>query len=132
MRFRRWVGWLAVAAIMLHTVTIARHNVILFQTIPNELAALVGFEPGAICHVDSEADGDGQAQDLPGKRQNGTPKPCPICQGFASAHALQANDTPCLRIPQTISLGALLPQEPDLPPVARVFLPLTHGPPSRA
>jgi hypothetical protein len=132
MRFRRWVGWLAFAAIMLHTVTVARHNVILFQAIPNELAVLAGFEPGAICHVDSEADKDGKTPGFPGDRQNSSSKPCPICQGFASVHALQTSETAYCRITQAVSLSVALPEEPDIAPSARVFLPLTHGPPSLA
>lgn len=132
MRFRRWVGWLAIAAIMLHTATVARHNVIVFQAIPNELAALAGFEPGAICQVGSEADKNGQAQGLPGNGQGGKSKSCPICLGFASAHALQASEMPCLRIPRAIYLTASVPQEPDRAPPAKGSLPPTRGPPSLA
>jgi hypothetical protein len=130
MRCRRWISWLAVAAILLHTATVARHNVIRFQAIPAELAALAGFEPGFICHIDdSEADEAGQAQALPGKDQGGVSKPCPVCLGLASAHALPASDAPALRVPQTIVAADFILQDPGLAPAVRFSHPLNRGPP---
>ncbi|MGO9484297.1 MAG: DUF2946 family protein [Rhodomicrobium sp.] len=130
MRFRRWVGWIAVAAILLHAATVARHNVILFQAIHAQLASQQGLETGVICHLAAE---DGKAQGLPGKDQGGFAKPCPICLGLAaSAHALPASAAPPLRVPQTILAAAFVPQDPQLASAARVSLPSNRGPPSLA
>ncbi len=132
MDFRRWVSWLAVAAILLHTATVARHNVIRFEAIPNELALLTGFETSVICHVDSEAGDNGAAQGLPGKDQGGTSKPCPVCLGLASVHALTASHSPALRVPQAVFIARLAPQHLQAAPAVRLSLPLTRGPPSIA
>jgi hypothetical protein len=132
MRIRRWVGWLAVAAIMLHAATIARHNVIRFQAIAAELAASTGFAPAAICYVASEADGSGPAPAVPGDGQDGTSKPCPICLGLASAHALPASEAPAPRVPHTLFVPRFVPQKLELAPSVRLFLPPTRGPPSIA
>ncbi len=70
------------------------------------------FETGVICHVDSEAGDNGAAQRLPGKDQGGTSKPCPVCLGLASAHALTASDTPVLRVPQAVFVARFVPQAP--------------------
>ena len=132
MDFRRWVSWLAVAAILLHAGTVARHNVIRFLAIPDELALLAGVETSVICHVDSEAGDSGTAQGSPGKNQGGTSKPCPICLGMASAHALTANDAPAPRVAQAVSAVRFVPQKPRLAPTGRVSLPSNRGPPSIA
>jgi hypothetical protein len=131
MYFRRWVSWLAVAAILLHTGTVARHNVIRFEAIPNELAQLAGFETGVICHVDSESGDNGAAQG-PGHDQGGTSKPCPVCLGLASVHALTATDAPALRVPQAVFIARLAPQDHEAAPPVRLSLPPTRGPPSIA
>ena len=132
MGFRRWVNWLAVAAILLHAGTVARHNLIRFEAIPNELALLAGFDTGAICHVDSAPGDNGAAQGLPGNDQGGTPKPCPICLGMATAHALTASDAPILRVPQAVFVVRFAPQAPRLAPTGRISLPSNRGPPSIA
>ncbi len=132
MGFRRWVGWLAVAGILLHAATIARHNVVRFHAIPAELAALAGFDQGIICHVDSEAGANGSDQGLPSKDQDRTSKPCPICLGLASAHALTASDAAVLRIPQAFFVAHVAFPKLELLPAARYSLPLTRGPPSAA
>ena len=132
MDFRRWVSWLAVAAILLHAGTVARHNVIRFEAIPNELALLAGFDAGVICHTDSETVDNGTAQGLPGKDQGGTFKPCPVCLGLASVHALTASGTPVLRLPQAVYIARLSPQNHEAAPAVRLSLPPTRGPPSIA
>ena len=132
MDFRRWVSWLAVAAILLHATTVARHNVIRFEAIPNELALLAGFETGVICHADGETGDNGTAQRLPGEDHGGTSKPCPVCLGLASAHALTANDTPVLRVPRAVFIARLAPQDLEALPPVRLSLPPTRGPPSIA
>ena len=132
MNFRRWVSWLAVAAILLHTATVARHNLIRFEAIPNELALLAGFESGVICHVDSEAGDNGAAQELPGKDHGGTSKPCPVCLGLASVHALTASHAPVLRVPQAVFIARIVPQNHETAPAVRLSLPPTRGPPSIA
>ncbi len=129
MGFRRWVSWLAVAAILLHAATIARHYVIRYEAIPAELAA-ASFDLTAFCHAASEADGNGSDQGTPG--QNGPSKPCPICQGAASAHALTASETPALDLPRAVFVERLVPPSIKLVPAARYSLPLTRGPPSVA
>jgi len=132
MRIRRWVGLLAVAAILLHAVALARHNVIRFQAIAAELAASTGFAPAAICYVAVEADSDGPAPAVPGDGQDGPSKPCPICLGLISAHALSTSEAPAPRIPTAVSFVRFIPQKLELAPTARLFLPPTRGPPSIA
>ncbi len=129
MGFRRWVSWVAVAAILLHTVTIARHYVILLEVIPLELAA-GSFDPAAFCHTASEADGKGSDQGAPG--QNGSSKPCPICQGAASAFALTASEAPEPDLPRAVFVERLVLPSVELVPAARYSLPLTRGPPRLA
>lgn len=133
MRFRRWVSWVAIAGILLHAATIARHNAVMYRAIAVEVASpLRGFDPGAICHVDSEADDNGTAQGLPGQDKGGVSKPCPVCLGLASVHALPASEAPSLRVPQTVYIAGFVPQVLELAPAGRHSLPLTRGPPSLA
>ncbi len=132
MRLRRWVSWVAVAGMLLHAITLARHNVILHQALPYELETLLALEAGVICHVDSEADEDGKAQKLPGKDQGRVSKPCPVCLGVASAHALPASEAPALRFPQTVVTLAFVSRHPQLLPAAAVRFPSNRGPPSIA
>ena len=129
MRFRRWVNWLAVAAILLHAGTVARHNVIRFEAISNELALLAGFDTGLVCHVDSEAGDTSAGEGLPGKGQGSTSKPCPICLGMATAHALTASDTQILRLPQAVFVVRTVPQNDEAAPPVRLSLPPTRAPP---
>ncbi len=130
MRFQRWVSWLAVAAILLHAATVARHNVIQFQAIPVGLASSAILDPGIICHADSEADESGNARTLPGKSPSPAPKPCPVCLGLASIHALPASEGPSLRVPQTVLAAAFVRPGLALAPAVRLSLPLTRGPPT--
>jgi hypothetical protein len=132
MRFRRWVNWLAVAAILLHAGTIARHNVIRFQAIPNELALPTGFGAATLCHVGNVASHASAGEALPGKGQGSTSKPCPICLGMATAHALTASDTQILRVPQAVFVVRTVPQNDEAAPPVRLSLPPTRGPPSIA
>ncbi len=132
MRSRRWVGWLAVAAILLHAATIARHNVIRFQVIAAELAAPRGIDPVAICYVVSEAHGSSLAPAVPGDRQDRTSKPCPICLGLVSAHALPASEALALPVAQAFSVTRFIPQKLEPVPSARLSLHRTRGPPSAA
>jgi hypothetical protein len=129
MSIRRWVSWLAVAAILLHSVTIARHYVIRFEAVPIELAA-ASFDAAALCHLESEADGNGSDRGTPG--QNGPSKPCPICLGAACAHALTAAEAPTASLPRAVFAERLVPPSIELVPAARFSLPLTRGPPSIA
>ena len=132
MRSRRWHCFLAVAAILLHAAAIARHNVIRFEAIPNELALLAGFDASVICHTDSETGDNGAAQGLPGKDQGGTSKPCPVCLGLAFVHALTPSGAPVLRLPQAVYAARLSPQNHEAAPAVRLSLPPTRGPPSIA
>jgi hypothetical protein len=132
MRFRRWIGRLAVAVVLLHAATVARHNVIQFNAIAAELASPASFEPGAICHVDSGTDTGAKAQTLPGENREHGPKPCPICLGFASAHALSAGEAVSLPAPRAVLIAVSIPEEPTLEPAGRFSFPLSRGPPSLA
>ena len=129
MGFRRWIGWLAVAAILLHAATVARHHVVQFRAASAEVAS-AAFELGLICHVDGDADGNGQS--LPGKDRNSPSKPCPVCLGLASAHALPASDAPALRVPQAVTQMVSAPLQAVRTTASRFLLPLTRGPPSLA
>lgn len=119
---------IAVAAMLLHAVTLARHNVIRYQAIPTEAALLLALDAGVICHVDGEA--DGKTQGLPGKAPGGAAKPCPICLGFASAHALPASEAPAPRVPQTVIADAFISRDNEPAPPVRFRLPPNRGPPS--
>jgi hypothetical protein len=130
MRIRRWVNWLAVAAILLHAGTVARHNVIRFEAIPNELAQPAGFDTAFLCHVESAAGDNGASQGLPGKDQGGTSKPCPVCLGLASVHALTTTDAPDLRVPQAVFIARLAPQDLHAAPPVRLSLPPKRAPPN--
>ncbi len=124
MRSRRWVSWIAIAGMLLHAATIARHNVILFkQTALAQVAASTEvFAPGALCH------GGGPVQKSPA----GAPKPCPICLGLASAHGLPASEVPVLRVPQTVIALAFIPGDRQPAQPAGVRFPPNRGPPSIA
>ncbi len=131
MHLRRYISWVAVAGILLHAVTLARHNVIQYQAFSTQAALLQAFDAGIICHVDSDADDDGKAQGLPGKDQERTSKPCPVCFGFASANAaLPASEAPALRVPQTVIADAFISHDNDPAPPAGFRLPPNRGPPS--
>jgi len=131
MRLRRCISWIAVAGILLHAVTLARHNVIQYQAFSTQAALLQALDAGIICHIDSDADEDGKAQGLPGKDQGRTSKPCPVCFGFASANAaLPASEAPALRVPQTVIADAFISRDNRPAPLARFRLPPNRGPPS--
>jgi Protein of unknown function (DUF2946) len=130
MHLRRWIGWLAVAAILLHTGTVARHNVVMYQKLSAALAAGAAFEAGLICHVESSTDGDEQS--LPGDGGSSPSKPCPVCLGLASAHALPTSDAPALSTPQIAVHRVSVPREIERAPASRFSLPLTRGPPNLA
>jgi hypothetical protein len=132
MRIRRWVGLVTVAALLLHAVTLARHNVIRFQAIAAELAAPTGLNLAAICYVAVEADSDGPAPAIPGDGQDGTSKPCPICLGLIPVHALPTSEAPAPRIPVPVFVARFIPQKLELAPAVRFSLPPTRGPPSIA
>jgi hypothetical protein len=129
MRLRRWISWIAVAAILLHTAAISRHSLILFQAASAEIATAAA-DAGFICHTDASASENGWAQELPGKNKDSPSKPCPICLGLASAHALTASEAPVLRVPQAVFQKAAVPQETEHGAAASFLLPLTRGPPS--
>ena len=132
MRFRRWVNWLAVAAILLHAGTVARHNIIRFEAIPNELTLPAGFGAATLCHAGSGAIDASAGEGLPGKGQGSTSKPCPICLGMATAHAFTASNTPILRVPQAVFVVRAVAQSDEAAPPVRISLPPTRGPPSIA
>jgi hypothetical protein len=132
MRFRRWVNWLAVAAILLHAGTVARHNVIRFEAIPNELALLASFDTTNLCHAGSGTSDDRAGEGLPGKGQGSTSKPCPICLGMATAHALTASDTPMPRDPRAVFVVRFVSPAPRFARTGRISLPSNRGPPSIA
>jgi hypothetical protein len=130
MRFRRWVSWLAVAAVLLHAATIARHSVIQFNAAAAELASLAGFEPEVICHLGAEL--DAQAPALPGKGDERPAKPCPVCLGLASAHALPASSAAPLPLPRVASETVRVTQVLSLEQAGRLSFPPNRGPPSLA
>jgi hypothetical protein len=132
MRFWRWVNWLAVAAILLHTGTVARHNVIRFEAIPAELALLADFGAATLCRASNLASDASASEAVPGKGQGSTSKPCPICLGMATAHALTASYTLILRVPQAVFVVRAVPQNDEAAPPVRLSLPPTRGPPSIA
>jgi hypothetical protein len=132
MRFRRWVNWLAVAAILLHAGTVARHNVIRFEAIPNELTFLAGFGAATLCRASNVASDASTGEGLPGKGQGSTSKPCPICLGMATAHALTASDTLILRVPEAVFVVRTVPRNDEAAPPLRLSLPPTRGPPGIA
>jgi hypothetical protein len=125
MYLRRWISWLAIAAILLHTATIAGHGVIMFNRAAAEVTA-AALEAGLICHVE----GDGLA--LPGNGQGGPSKPCPICLGLASAFALHDSGAPVLHVPRFAALAAPAAYGPALKSSHGLYLPLSRGPPSLA
>jgi hypothetical protein len=131
MRSRRWISWIAVAAILLHTAAISRHSLILFQAASAEIATATA-DAGFICHTDASVSENGWAQELPGKNKGSPSKPCPICLGLASAYALTASEAPVFRVPQAVFQKVALPQEAEHGTAASFLLPLTRGPPSLA
>jgi len=127
MRLRRWIGWLAVAAILLHTATVARHSIIMFNSATAEVTA-AALEAGVICHFEADADSDGQG--LPGKNQGSPSKPCPICLGMSSAFALHVCGAPSLSVPQITVTAAPAAFETVLASSPRRLLQLSRAPPS--
>ena len=119
MSLRRWIGWLAVAAMLLHAGAVSRHNLIMFEKVAAQFSANAAFDAGQICHID--ADASGNTKSLPGKDGNGPQKPCPICLGLASAHALQSSEVLLLRVPHSVYLREALPQEAERSPAAKFF-----------
>jgi hypothetical protein len=130
MGLRRWIGWLAVAALLLHAGTFSRHNVILFDKAVAQVAASTAFAAGQICHTD--ADSSGANQGLPGNDGNNPQKPCPICLGLASAFAAPASEAPLLNVPQAVTLRVSIPIEIERTLASRFILPLTRAPPAIA
>jgi hypothetical protein len=131
MRLRRWISWIAVAAILLHTATIARHNLILLQAASAEIATAASAA-GLICHTDASSGDNAQTQGLPGPDKGNPSKPCPICLGLASAYALTASDAPVLPVPQAVFQKVAPPRETGHGAGTSFLLPHTRAPPSLA
>jgi hypothetical protein len=132
LRLWRWSSWLAVAALLLHTGTVARHSVIQIQAAQARFAQFAALEAGIICHIETGTDDGGPVQSLPGKNGSGTAKPCPVCLGLASAYALSASEAPQLRVPLAHLVSEPLPQGPELARAAWLSRPPNRGPPSSA
>ena len=115
---------------LLHAGATSRHNLIMFEKVAAQFSANAAFAAGLICHID--ADASGNTKSLPGKDGSSPQKPCPICQGLASAHALQSSEVPFLRVPYSVYLREDVPQEAGQAPAARFSLPPTRAPPSLA
>jgi hypothetical protein len=113
---------------LLHAGATSRHNLIMFEKVAAQFSADAAVAASLICHVDTDAAGN--AQSLPGKDGNNPQKPCPICLGLASAHALQTGEAPLLRVPDPVYLKASVAQEAERTPAARFSLPHTRAPPS--
>ena len=133
MRSRRWIGWIAIAGVLLHAATVARHQVVLFEQAASPLKTAGGAsspEAGIVCHMGAAAPEDGKAKPLPEKSPEGGTKPCPICLGFASAYALPGAEAPRLRVPLRVIALAFIPR--DGPPASptKLRLPSNRGPPS--
>jgi Protein of unknown function (DUF2946) len=115
---------------LLHAATVARHHLVQYEAISAQAALQQALDAGLICHIDSDADEDDAAQALPGKAPGGAAKPCPVCLGLASAHALPASEAPALRVPQTVAAAAFVSPDREPAPPARFRLPPNRGPPS--
>jgi len=134
MRLRRWVSLIAVAGMLLHAATIARHHVIQFNHVfaAQAASAAEARRTAGICHEESPAQEDGKAQGQSGKSPGGAAKPCPICLGLASAHAVSASEPPVLRVPQAVISLAFAFHDRQAAPPARLRFPPNRGPPSIA
>ena len=121
MQFKRWVSWIAVAGILLHAGTVARHNLMRFDPLA---------KAGVLCTVTLAEAGD--AQKLPAKVPANRAKTCPVCMGLVSAHALPPSEAPALRVPQTLMALAFLPQVWQSEPQSAFRLPSNRGPPAIA
>lgn len=129
MRSRRWVTWAAIACMLMHAVTLVRHDLILIHaaSVPPLNVSADDFDSAAICHGAGPAQDEGEGQKPPKKSPNG----CPICLGVASTAALPASEAPALPAPLAFELasGSVYVQPA---PAERFHLPSNRGPPSDA
>lgn len=127
MSWRRWIGCLALAGVIVHAVALARHNAFALGKALAELHDIVGdlgSDLQVICSAANAADTPATTTGTPAPR--GSNHDCPICAGLASAHALAAVDSAVVRPPRPLLAGAFAEQD------QRVSIQKRLRPPSRA
>jgi hypothetical protein len=134
MRRRIWISWVVVAAVLMHAVLLARHDVFMFKaTLRLVDAAAINPEdipPGDICHSQAGgAESSGKPKSppsTPGK----SPSRCPICLALVAAFAVSPSTPTAPRPQQTsVHVAFLLPQ-PRIPEFQKYRSPPNRGPPA--
>ncbi len=125
---------MVVAAVLIHAVVLARHDVFMFKAALRSNDALAvnieDFPPEAICHSQTGAtENNGQPKNppsAPGK----FPSTCPVCMAFVAAYAVSPNTLPAPRPPQASVLAAFLPLQSRAPDFPKFRSPPNRGPPA--
>jgi hypothetical protein len=139
MRWRRWIGLLAVFGVLLHAAALARHNAIMLAAVAgagtSQAVADAGVAPAALaqdlailCHAPTGSD---PATTLPAGDGSRGSQTCPICAGTVSAFALVALELPSIAAPQSTTFLAALPQD-QRRTVQQRIRPPSRGPPLSA
>lgn len=137
MRLRRWIGWLAIAGMLMHAVALVRHNV---SVLDSAIAGAASSETaraysvlnddgtvliaGTICHTD----GDQDAGSPGGQPKSGSER-CPVCAGTVAAVALAAPEPATISRPLVIAEAVVIATAIQTP--AQHFVrPPNRGPPA--
>lgn len=134
MRWRRWIGLLAIVGVLLHAAALARHNAIMLATaagngMSQAAAADLTLDLAVLCHAPGIGD---PAASLPAKDGSTGSQTCPICAGTVSAFALAALELPSIAGPQLPADLAALPPQDQRRTVQRRIRPPSRGPPLSA
>jgi hypothetical protein len=139
MRWRKWVGLLALFGVLLHAAALARHNAIMLATFvgtgtsqtPAADAGLgatdLAQDLAVLCHAPTGSD----LATTPANDGSRGSQSCPICAGTVSAFALAAIELPSIAGPQAPAFLAALPQD-QRRTVQQRIRPPSRGPPLSA
>jgi hypothetical protein len=133
MQRRTWISWVVVAAVLMHAVLLAQHDVFRFKAALRSDDALAvnieDFPPEAICHTQTGATETGKPRSppsAPGK----FPSTCPVCLAFVAAYAVSPGTLPPPRPPQASVYAAFLPPQSPRPDLRKFRSPPNRGPPA--
>lgn len=124
---------LVMAALLLHAVLLARHDVVMFnqafRVADAQAASIEGLSPGAICH--HKGDGSGKPESPPSDRGK-VPSPCPVCLGLVAACAVSPSAPPPPAPPLFYAYTVYPSVQPHIFEFRKFRSPPSRGPPAFA
>lgn len=133
MKRRIWISLVVMAAMLVHAVLLARHDVVMFKAALRAGDAMAvqiqDFPAEAICHHEAPDTAGGT---LPEKPPASPEKPyrCPICQALVAAYAISPGAAPKPQPRQVCAYVLFLPVSSYRSEFPKFRSPPTRGPPT--